>query len=444
MSTTRRQAILSALFGSGYVGLRALATGIPVSVLLNPRNSLADACAQQARAQYLIFSTSISGDPLNGNVPGTYISPDIFHPTDPNMAATEMRIGGETWTAAKPWASMPQEILDRTVFFHHTTLTNSHGNEPKVLRLMGAIKRQEMLVSLIAKNLAPCLGTVQKEPASLGAVSPGEFLSYEGRVMPALSPTGLRDVLIGPNSPLIRGNLRQIRDKHLDALNALYKQEGNTAQRAFLDRVARSQTELRSISQDLLQSLASIVNNGVDNQITAAITLIRMNVAPVVAIRIPWGGDNHTDLNLQGEANQTIAGVGSIVSMQQRLMAAGLADKVTFACMNVFGRTLSNKHRTVDTRQNGRDHLAAHHCTVLVGKSFRGSVVGGLELRGTEFAAQPIESKTGKGVTGGGDIPYAETLGAVGKTLCEGLGIAKSVYDDQITTGKVVGSALKA
>ena len=33
---TRRDAILSTLFGAGAVGLRALATGLPASLLLNP------------------------------------------------------------------------------------------------------------------------------------------------------------------------------------------------------------------------------------------------------------------------------------------------------------------------------------------------------------------------------------------------------------------------
>ena len=39
---TRRNAILSTLFGTGMIGLRSLATGLPASLLLNPRKALAD------------------------------------------------------------------------------------------------------------------------------------------------------------------------------------------------------------------------------------------------------------------------------------------------------------------------------------------------------------------------------------------------------------------
>ena len=68
-----------------------------------------------------------------------------------------MTLSGKTYTAAKPWASLPQAMLDRTCFFHHTTLTNSHANEGKVLKLMGAVKRQEM-PDLAAREepWAPC------------------------------------------------------------------------------------------------------------------------------------------------------------------------------------------------------------------------------------------------------------------------------------------------
>jgi hypothetical protein len=126
------------------------------------------------------------------------------------MAPTPMTLSGKTYTAAKPWASLPQSVLDRTCFFHHTTLTNSHANEGKVLKLMGAVKRQEMLISLLAKNLAPCLSTVQVEPASIS----GEVITFGGRILPALTPVGLRDVFVSPKGPLT--NLQALRDADLD------------------------------------------------------------------------------------------------------------------------------------------------------------------------------------------------------------------------------------
>ena len=42
MNISRRKALMSALFGAGYVGLRALATGIPAGILLKGRRAFAD------------------------------------------------------------------------------------------------------------------------------------------------------------------------------------------------------------------------------------------------------------------------------------------------------------------------------------------------------------------------------------------------------------------
>jgi len=41
MSEGRRRAILNGLFGAGWLGLRALATGVPAAILANPRRALA-------------------------------------------------------------------------------------------------------------------------------------------------------------------------------------------------------------------------------------------------------------------------------------------------------------------------------------------------------------------------------------------------------------------
>ena len=429
MQPTRREAILSALFGAGSIGLRAVATGLPASLLLDPRKSFADACADRQRAQFVIWATSGSGDPSNANVPGTYDDPGIAHSLDPAMAPTPMNLGGKTYTAAKPWASLPQNVLDRTCFFHHTTLTNSHANESKVLRLMGAIKRQEMLVSLMARSLAPCLGTVQVEPASIS----GEFITFGGRVLPALTPTGLRDVLISKPGALT--TLQKMRDNDLDRIYAALKGSGNKTQLAYLDRMAHSQSELRNISDSLLGSLAGITANDLNGQITAAVALIQMGVAPTSVIQMPFGGDNHSDANLARETAQHVSSIAAIGTLQQKLAAAGLQDRVTFVLMNVFGRTLNRPTRM------GRDHLGNHHCTVIIGKGVRSSVIGGVAKAGNDYAATPIDSTTG--LSGGAaDIRFEDTLGAVGKTIAAAVGVPADVIADQITAGKVIAPAL--
>lgn len=435
MDTTRRQALLSGLFGAGALGLRALATGLPTWLLANPLAARANPplCqgADPLAAQYLILVTSEDGDPLNANVPGTYDSPDIYHSNDFRMAPTPMTVGGLRTVAARPWATLDAAVLARTCFFHHGTYTINHGNHPKVLRLMGAVRRQEMLISLLAKNLAPCLGTIQTEPA---VISPN-LITYQGRVLPILSPPDLSALLSGPNTPLQR--LQRLRDADMDRLNSLFKKDGTAAQRALLDEHAQSQAQARSLSALLLDSLSQVKGSSrSDLNITAAV-LIKMNVAPVVTMSYSWGGDNHSDSGLATETTETVASVEAITNLMARLREFGLQDRVTFVAQNVFGRTLSRKVR----EPNGRDHHGNHHCSVIIGSRIRSSLIGGVELKGIEYEGQDLSSQTGQGGAGG-DIAFADTLGAMGKTLGVAVGVNQSVLDDQITQGKVVKAAL--
>ncbi len=431
----RREALVRGLFGAGMLGLRSLATGIPAAVLLSPLSARAE-CTDKARAQYLILSASEAGDPINANVPGTYDAPEIAHSPDPLMAATALSLAGKATTAAKPWAELPQNILDRSCFFHHGTLTSAHPNHPKVLRAMGATKRSEMIMSVYAKHLATCLDTVQMAPVSLGAGrNPAEVVFYEGRSLPSLSPRGLRATLTNTAGPLT--DLQKLRDADLDRLNAIFKEQGTNVQRAYLDRMARSQREARAISQQLLDSLSAITSDDAASQVAAAAILIKMNVTPVVTVHVPFGGDNHSDADLAKETRETVSGVATIALLFQKLTELGLADRVTFATMNVFGRTLSSKGTA------GRDHLGNHHVTVMIGKQLKGGIVGGVAKneKGADWKAVPIASATGAGGPGG-DISFEDSLGAASKTLGAALGVPATVLDDQIEKGKIVTGAL--
>jgi hypothetical protein len=431
MNDTRRSLLKKTLFGAGTFGLRALATGLPASFLARPLVARAEdlACADKSRAQYLILSTSAQGDPLNANVPGTYDFPDIAHSPDPRMAAADLPLGGQLFKAAQVWTTLPPWVLARTSFFHHATLTNNHANLPKVLRLMGATVKQEMLPSIMAKLLAPCFGTVQVDPVSAGA---GDILTIDGRDLPNVAPTGLRDLLARPNTPLQR--LQAVRDQGLDEIHALLKEQGTPAQKQYLDSLALSKRQARSLGSDLVDMLAAIKSDAVDGQIVAAVALIKMNVSPVVTIRIPFGGDNHTDPDLaRSEAPQHETGVAQIGALWAALQAAGLEDRVTFAAYNVFGRTLKKKGI------EGRDHWGSHHATVMIGKNIKPGVVGGLEPKANDYYATGIDAKTGGK---GGDIPFAETLSAMGKTLGAAAGLQPAALDRAIAGGKVVTGAL--
>jgi hypothetical protein len=430
-----RRASLGWLFGAGGIGLRALATGLPASFLVRPlRAQAAEVCADKAAAQYLILSTSPAGDPMNANAPGTYDIPEIAHASDPAMAATPLKLGARTTKAAQVWSTLPAWVLERSAFIHHATQTNNHPNHPKVLRMMGAIEREEMAPSLYAKHIASCLGTVQTEPISAGA---GATFTFAGKNLPNLRPTGLRDLLAKETGPLAK--LRTIRDKSIDELHALLKDRGTAAQRAYLDNLALSRTQARGLSDDLLDMLAGIVNDRAEGQIAAAVALVKMNLAPVAIIRLDFGGDNHADAGLAlREVPQHKTGVGHISLLMETLRTHGLEDKVTFAIYNVFGRTLAKK------KLAGRDHWGAHHVTLTVGKKVRPGVIGGLvpnDAR-SDYIAGPFDSRTGAVMAGGGDIPADDGLASMGKTLGAMLGIPRATLDEKIKRGKVIDAAL--
>jgi hypothetical protein len=431
----RRRALMSTLFGAGYVGLRAIATGLPASVLLNPRRALAapaaPACA--AKAQFIILNTSGSGDPINANVPGTYGDPKIVHSLDPTMAPASLTIQGHTYTAAAPWAALPQNVLDRTCFWHLMTNTPVHPKQPDVLKLMELTQGNEMLPSLLSRQMAPCLGTIQSEPISVGASSPSEGLTYDGRALPIIPALALKATLTSPAGPL--ASLQPLRDQTLNQLYDLYRSGASPAGRAYVDALVTSQQQVRSIQQGLLNQLASIKDNSAASQVLAALTLVQMKVSPVIAIHIPFGGDNHRDIGLQAETTQTVSGVATIASLMAQLASAGLQDQVTFMSLNVFGRTLG------PSNTDGRTHNPNHQVSITIGKPFRGGVIGGVGPVGNDYGAQPIDSKTGL-ASASGDIAGVDTLASFGQTMLAAVGVDAATIASLINVGTPFSSAL--
>jgi hypothetical protein len=235
-------------------------------------------------------------------------------------------------------------------------------------------------------------------------------------------------------------DLVKLRDKSLDALNAFARSQGQTAQKNFIDQYATSQTQLRALQAGLLSSLSGLKDDSADSQIQAAIILFRMKVTPVVVVHVPFGGDNHSDGGLANEVASHGTGVATIATMMQALSAANLEDQVTFAMMNVFGRTMVAADVAKD---KGRQHNDLHHVTVLIGSGIKSSVVGGVaQAAGAkEYGALAINSATGEGSTSG-DITFKDTFGAMGKTLAAAAGLPSATIDKNILTGSIVKAAV--
>ncbi|MBE7220160.1 MAG: DUF1501 domain-containing protein, partial [Caulobacteraceae bacterium] len=372
MQHDKRDALRALLGAGASVALRSLATGLPPTFFLHPARALAEASRAEATArvpQFLVLSTSIYGDPINANAPGCYADAGIAHPADAAMVATPLSLGTTRTTAAAPWASLPQAVLDRSMFLHHATGTVVHPDEARVLQLMGSVANNDNLPSMLAQALQQPLGCIQNAPVALGAANASEYIPSAGRPQAPLQPQALAAVLGDPNGPL--SGLQALRDADLSALVAWRRRRGNRSQNAFLDRYVRSQAETRDLSEVLLDKLSAIQDNAIDSQFAAAMVLAQMKFSPVFTVHLSFGGDNHLDPGLATESAAHVAALAALRNFFAGLQAANLQDQVTFATLNVFGRTLGAKGTA------GRDHLAQHHVTYAAGKYVRAGVYGG-------------------------------------------------------------------
>lgn len=426
-----RRSMLRGVLGLGGAGLAAVATGLPVGFLRAPL-AHAEYDGEEIdpdRAQYLILSARDAGDPFNANVPGTYGGGGLIHAAAPAMAGTDFNLGPVATRAAQVWSTMPQWALARTSFIHHATKTQVHGHLIKVLQLLGDAYRGETIPSIFAKHLRSALGTVGATPVPVGAVN----LSFDGRTLPQLKPTTLRELLVADDSPL--QNLQALRDRTLDDMHALLRDHGNSAQRRFLYEHANARADVRELAEGATDLLVDIDDDLPSAQIRAAVALIKLKLTPVAAIALPFGSDNHNDAGLAREVEEYTAGVGYITELMNLLEAEGLQDKVTFASINVFGRTLKSQGT------KGRNHWSKHHATMMVGKYVAPSVIGGIVADGDDFAANGIDSMTGM-ASGSGDIPYDDGLASMGKTLGAVLGLPDATLEVEVLRGKVITAAV--
>ena len=444
-NVSRRGLLRGALFGSGYVGLRSLASGLPIAALVaGVPSDEAIAAEGPDRPQFVIMNSGGRGDPFNALVPGIY---DL--PTGPTgdkgqkirlnpheeMRAVALKLGSVRTKACAPLATLPQWALDRTAFIHHRTYQNAHPQFTKVLGLVGSGKSEtgsgsEQLGSILASSLASALGTIQREPVSL------QFggLSFEGRSIQKLPPRALK-TLFAPQEGRA-ALLQKMRDEALNKVNAELRTNGTHAQRQWLERHANSRAQVRQIDDGLLSRLAMIENDGAQSQVLTAITLILMKVAPVINVYIPFGGDNHGDNDLEDECDDALEGFASLKLLFEELKREGLEDRVTFANLNVFGRTL----REQDNK--GRDHNLAHHVMMITGQAIKPGVIGKIIPVKSDFGATGIDSASGEGREEGADIPETETLEAAAKTLALAAGVPAEIIERRIVGGKPIAASL--
>jgi hypothetical protein len=433
---SRRGWLKLGVAGATGLALRSLATGVPMGLLAAPRSAWAQA---ETPPQVLVLSTSQSGDAFNAHAPGCPTGLPA-HPDD-RLRHAAITLGEVRSNAARPWGELPAALRSRMAFMVHRTNVNAHPEHARVMRLGGAAKGpdgngEDMLVSIIAALTAGALGTIQREPVNLGKPT----MTTEGRVLPRVKPTELQDLFAGAEGAL--QSLAPARDRALDALYADLKAQGTRAQRDFLDAYARSRAQARELGQNLGALLEGIpadpdAPDSAADQMRAVAAMASLGVAPAYVVTVPFGGDNHNDPGLESETTDTLAGIDAFGLLWSELGRYGLADRVTVAQWNVFGRTF-------DTRGDaGRNHNGAAHTTMLFGARVKAGVYGGHARNGDDWAAQGIDPATGAGVERGGIAPE-DTLASMGKTLCAAVGLDAATIDARVRAGQVITAALRA
>jgi len=93
--------------------------------------------------------------------------------------------------------------------------------------------------------------------------------------------------------------------------------------------------------------------------------------------------------------------------------------------------------------ENGRNHNNNHQVSLMIGKPFKGGVVGGvgLDSKGKDYAATGIDSASGNGAASG-DITALDSLASFGKTVMQAVGIDSAAISKEITSGKAVTGAI--
>jgi Protein of unknown function (DUF1501) len=479
MNISRRDALFGALFGGSMLGLRSLATGLPVKMLMNPKKAMADMQAAQClgdptKKQYIIFVTSGQGDPMGCDAPGTYDDPStgmdlstLVHPditqynymTPAASPFSPMSMPGKPYTAAGVWGQLAP-WASRTCLCHIMTDTPVHPKEPQVLQLMGSTQYSEMFPSVLAKQLAPCLQTLQTQPLSVGALTPSEGLTFGGQALPTIPPTALSATLTSQTSSAYAGmtKLQSLRDSTLQDMYSWYSDASQTtpAQKNFIDSMVTSQQQVLGIKQNLLSMLSGITANDNNGQITAAVTLIMMGVAPVIAVHFPFGGDNHSDpLGFKSEATEHQSGIAAFVQLLQALQTNGIQDQVSVVTLNVFGRTMAAYNTA------GRQHNEYHQMSMMIGKPFAGGVIGGLapvtsagaittvgSSNFFDFGSLPFDLTSGlaqkNGGTGANIIQPIDQLASWGATVLTAVGASPSQVTTAVTdpNAKVISAAL--
>jgi hypothetical protein len=306
------------------------------------------------------------------------------------------------------------------------------------MTLHGAVKTSqgngsEMLSSALASLGADPLSCLQREPIPLGR----ETVTFEGQPLQNVKPSEVKALFAAQEDNL--ADLRSVRDQALNELYQGLRSGGTRAQRKFLDRYLLSRDQARSLGEELGELLSGLSTNPdlqdqAGDQVKAAVALAQLRISPVITLKIPFGGDNHQDSDLSIEADQTTSGVGHIRDLWSQLGDVGLRDQVSFAMLNVFGRTFNRNS------QGGRNHNRYHGVMVAFGSGIQGGVYGGVTSEGRAMNIDPVSGEAREQ----GGISSELALEAAGTSLALSMGYSEEQVNERIQGGDVIQGFIRS
>mgnify|MGYP001204267692 CR=1 FL=1 len=425
----RRAFLEHILSGYSYLGLRSMLLGVSPAFLSHRL------MANDQDRQFLIFSSEAQGSPLNCNVPGTYIA-GVDHPDDPAMEPTNFNLGNVRVRAATPWSDLRSDLRGRMHFIHNQTEVNAHNEFSEVLYGLGRVKSEtgsgaEMIASVVAQENHQNLGTIIDRPIVLDST-----LDFKGNRVRPVTPDLFQALFSTTGNPQVT-QMMKFRDQALDTLYADLRKEGTPAQKDFLNAAITSRSQARLLSEKLADALGTLPNNPDEAAVLVAAAICKAGAAPVVNIKMRFGSDNHSDQNLSDEVTETLASIEHLNKLQGHLVDFGVADQVTFALQNCFGRTLKRN------RRGGRDHNSRHNVTLLFGPKIKPGVSGGIEVVQNERGAHAVAFNSQTGApSGSGDIQPSMSFVSSIKTIYKACGLPDEIINKRVQGGKLINSVL--
>lgn len=425
----RRQFILKSLTAMGGLGLKSVLLNLPPAFLL--RGAMASTSAKK-----LIFSHNRSGDPLNGNTPGSYPNVPlnvVRHPVSGTHASsfvkTAIQLGPQSYDGAQVWGTLSSDIRDQMHFFRAPTLENNHTKGVYVMSVRNALKNKEgrsyeIFPSVVSYENAAALGIENPKPMGFGGV-----LEYENVEEAPIKPKALKE-LFQSYTNATESVMKQARDTAIDALYSALKSKGTLAQRKYLDNHAISRNQAAIYATQLSSYLTSVTNNSTINIIRAAVALLKINATAAVRLSFAFGGDNHSDADLEFEAEQTVNGVADIQDLWDEVKSLGLENDTIFMINNVFGRTLEPRGPG-----RGRDHNTWDNVAIVLGPGVKPGVTGGLDPN-PEFPYQRAAAfNSVNGTLTNPDVPPSLAHASLVKSVLKICGVPEARIEKRIKSG---------